>query len=482
MVRNYARKTHANKEWKKNIKTAVEAVTSKQMTLRMAETTYGISKSTLSRYVSQGRIPTNGGRFCAVFTEELESLLQSYMMDLSNRFIGFSTPDLRKFAYDFAVANNCSFPESWNIRKSAGKDWLSGFITRNPAVSLRQPEATSIARAAGFNQVVVDKLFDLLRELFTKFHFTSSQIYNVDETGVSTTQKPRKVFAAKGQKQVGKIVSQERGKNVTAVCCMGAAGQYVPPMLIFPRIRAKPSLIAKAPADTIAAYQANGWMSSDIFLQWLKHFVAFVRPSKTAPVLLLLDNHSSHLQLETLNFAKDNYVEMLSFPPHCSHKLQPLDRTVYGPLKNFYNQACDDWMSVNPGKAITEFEVAELFQVAYARAGTVRNAIQGFKVTGIWPFNSQIFEDEEFAPAKTTERPLEIEIINLDMPIQGKTLVFRPSIIRIINNKKYLQWPVQVHLLRLVSVRAHLLRLVSVGGHQLLGFTETGADLLMWRV
>ena len=89
MVRNYARKTHANKEWKKNIKTAVEAVTSKQMTLRMAETTYGISKSTLSRYVSQGRIPTNGGRFCAVFTEELESLLQSYMMDLSNRFIGF---------------------------------------------------------------------------------------------------------------------------------------------------------------------------------------------------------------------------------------------------------------------------------------------------------------------------------------------------------------------------------------------------------
>uniref|UniRef100_A0A3Q2VJV2 Uncharacterized protein n=1 Tax=Haplochromis burtoni TaxID=8153 RepID=A0A3Q2VJV2_HAPBU len=28
---------------------------------------------------------------------------------------------------------------------------------------------------------------------------------------------------------------------------------------------------------------------------------------------------------------------MLSFPPHCSHRLQPLDRSVYGPLKRHIN-------------------------------------------------------------------------------------------------------------------------------------------------
>ena len=33
---------------------------------------------------------------------------------------------------------------------------------------------------------------------------------------------------------------------------------------------------------------------------------------------------------------------MLSFPPHCSHKLQPLDRSVFGPLKDFISsiQTC----------------------------------------------------------------------------------------------------------------------------------------------
>ena len=30
---------------------------------------------------------------------------------------------------------------------------------------------------------------------------------------------------------------------------------------------------------------------------------------------------------------------MVSFPPHCSHKLQPLDRAVFGPLERFYNSA-----------------------------------------------------------------------------------------------------------------------------------------------
>ena len=80
------------------------------------------------------------------------------------------------------------------------------------------------------------------------------------------------------------------------------------------------------------------WHSTSIrmtaaFLTFLKHFVAHVRPSPTDKVILLLDNHVSHLSVDVLQFAKDNGVVMVSFPPHCSHKLQPLDRSVYGPLK-----------------------------------------------------------------------------------------------------------------------------------------------------
>jgi len=44
---------------------------------------------------------------------------------------------------------------------------------------------------------------------------------------------------------------------------------------------------------------------------------------------------------------------MITIPPHCSHKVQPLDCTVFGPFKRYYNVAVKSWMLDNPGKAMT---------------------------------------------------------------------------------------------------------------------------------
>ena len=43
----------------------------------------------------------------------------------------------------------------------------------------------------------------------------------------------------------------------------------------------------------------------------------------------------------------------LIFSPHASHKLQLLERGVFGPLKKYNNAACSNWMISNPGKPIT---------------------------------------------------------------------------------------------------------------------------------
>lgn len=53
----------------------------------------------------------------------------------------------------------------------------------------------------------------------------------MDETGISTV--PKKI-SLKGKKNVNKIVSGERGQTITAVCCVSATGNYVPPAFIFP--------------------------------------------------------------------------------------------------------------------------------------------------------------------------------------------------------------------------------------------------------
>ena len=81
----------------------------------------------------------------------------------------------------------------------------------------------------------------------------------------------------------------------------------------------------------------SGWMTEEYFLDFLKHFVEHVCCTHEKPCLLLLDNHKSHIYYKGLDFAKENDIVMLSFPPHCIHRLQPLDRSIYGPFKKYFN-------------------------------------------------------------------------------------------------------------------------------------------------
>ena len=148
-------------------------------------------------------------------------------------------------------------------------------------------------------------------------------------------------------------------------------------------------------------------MTSENFLDFMKHFVLYVKPTPDDKILLLLDNHQSHINLEVIDYAK-NGVVMLSFPPHCSHKLQPLDRTVYGPFKRYYNNACNSWMQENPGKTMSIYEIADMVGRAFPRAMTPTNIKSGFRVSGIFPFDRDIFSDEEFMPSNITDRPMEI--------------------------------------------------------------------------
>ncbi|KAF2902658.1 hypothetical protein ILUMI_03531 [Ignelater luminosus] len=73
-----------------------------------------------------------------------------------------------------------------------------------------------------------------------------------------------------------------------------------------------------------------------------------------------MDNHEAHLSYEVIRLAKNSEVILLTVPPYTSHKLQPLGKCVYGPLKRYYN---------------------ELLGVAYPLAFTQKNCISIFKST-----------------------------------------------------------------------------------------------------
>ena len=88
-------------------------------------------------------------------------------------------------------------PSSWHVNKMAGVDWLHGFLKRRNELGLWMPEATSLSRATSFNVTNVSKFFDNFETVICRHTYEPRQIWNLDETGLTTVQKLRKVLTQK---------------------------------------------------------------------------------------------------------------------------------------------------------------------------------------------------------------------------------------------------------------------------------------------
>lgn len=393
---------------------AVNLVIQEQRSIRSVAKDLDICHVSLSRYCKQQKeshkpgstavAPTTGYKpHTRVFNDDQELLLETYLKSAADLYYGLTTRDVRKLAFECARRYYLKMPSKWSEMELAGVDWLDGFMKRHRSLSIRCPEATSLARAMNFNKPNVSRFFDNLASVLDANAIEPQNIYNVDETGVTTVQAPGKIIATKGRKQVGAITSAERGTLVTVCFAVSATGNSVPPMFIFPRKIYKDFFVRDGPVGCIGAANGSGWMQELQFITFIEHFHKHVRPSKEDKVLLLLDNHDSHLSISVIDFCRDNGIVLLSFPPHCSHRLQPLDKSVYGPFKKAINNASDAWMKNHPGQRMTIYDIPGLVRVALPQAGTPANIAAGFRSTGISPFNRDIFTELDYAPASVTD-------------------------------------------------------------------------------
>ena len=153
-MRTYKRKTSYGTFTSQQLSDAVRSVLEGKKSVSVAAKEFNIKVMTLTRYISKlnsGGFPSMGySKPRLIFSQEQESSLKNYLLQMASIFYGYPK-DVRCLAYECAVQYKIKIPESWTENKMAGKEWITSFLKRNPKLSIRKPEATSLGRATSFN-------------------------------------------------------------------------------------------------------------------------------------------------------------------------------------------------------------------------------------------------------------------------------------------------------------------------------------------
>lgn len=110
---------------------------------------------------------------------------------------------------------------------------MAGFFKRHPSLSLRTSQTTIPSRASSFNEHNISKFSYNIAGIMDRFKFEPKDIWNMNETGVTTVQQPNKIVARRSIKQVGAVTSAECGRLVTVANAVNAQGERIPPFFCF---------------------------------------------------------------------------------------------------------------------------------------------------------------------------------------------------------------------------------------------------------
>ncbi|XP_054738015.1 uncharacterized protein LOC129244419 [Anastrepha obliqua] len=96
-----------------------------------------------------------------------------------------------------------------------------------------------------------------------------------------------------------------------------------------------------------------------------------------------------------------------------------------GPFKKYYNDEIRRFMR-EQGRKVTHFDIVGLFTKAYLRVQTRQN---GFKATGIYPFDKHIFTDADFIAGNSSSSEDPVETINstTEETPGGSTMKFKQA-------------------------------------------------------
>ena len=149
-------------------------------------------------------------------------------------------------------------------------------------------------------------------------------------------------------------------------------------------------------------HSPNGWTDVELGMMWIQDFDNQTEEKAAGQTrAVFLDGHSSHNSPELLRFAQSHGIEILSYPPHCTHALQGLDVICFARMKDLWKQKVTEFEEENKCN-VTKGTFTGVFGKAFSLAFTPETIKAAFRVTGIHPYDPSVITPQQMKPSEPT--------------------------------------------------------------------------------
>lgn len=272
------------------------------------------------------------------------------------------------------------------------------FLKRHPQITLRTPEFVTNA-SSKVSKSDIESWFRKIREFLAAHGWLDvlddpERVYNGDETSFYLNPKTKSVFALRGSRNVYDIEKSSSKTNITTMFSFSAAGKVVPPTIIYPYKTIPKGVADSVPSKWGIAKSDSGWMTSDVFRDYIRNvFHPFIESNNIPkPVLYIIDGHSSHINLNTSEMCRELGIILIALYPNVTRIMQPADVSAFKPLKNGWPKAVARFRSKNPMATVTTTNFATVLQDCLRNSLTVQTIKNGFKASGLFPWDSSAID------------------------------------------------------------------------------------------
>lgn len=249
---------------------AIRDIKERGLSVRKAAKKWRVAKSTLQDKLS-GKAEKKRSGPCTVLTQAEENRFAEWLIERAKRGFGATKDEFLDCVKTFIEKDKRETKFTGN---RPGNKWYRGFAKRNPQVRLRSARPLDKKRAK-ITPKDVDEWFENYEKFIRDVGVADcpGQIWNCDETGFDLQGRAGKVMGPTSTKEQPYRVITGTKEHITVLPCFNAAGQYIPPYILYPgkRIPNQYNLLEGGVPGSCYSLTEKGYMDTPTF------FISVVR-------------------------------------------------------------------------------------------------------------------------------------------------------------------------------------------------------------